>query len=348
MIRNISRKWYVLAVAAMAVVMLVAACGGDDDDKATIKFADNQFGGSLHVLTGIAKFVAENGYGHPTEVIEMTTPVYTVTLANGESHIMMEGWEQNLVDWYAKESAAGNVLNFGESFEGGPQFFVIPQWVHDQHGINTVADMMDKWELFKDPEDGSKGVFYNCIIGWQCAEINNVKLQAYGLDKQFNIVSPGSAGALKAALAGAQVKNEPVFGYYWSPTDLMSLYDWYILEEPVYDAAAWATISAAADDVSLRPVDQAVAYETVPINKLVHKSLPEIAPEFSDFLRQMSAGLGPLQKTLGWLDTNEVEDHIGLGAFHFMRNNTDLVKSWMDKDAWEDVEEALAQQPATN
>jgi hypothetical protein len=62
----------------------------------------------------------------------------------------------------------------------------------------------------------------------------------------------------------------------------------------------------------------------------------------------MHGGLGPLQRTLGWLDTNEIEDHIGLGAVHFMRNNTDLVKSWMDSDTWEDVEEALALQPATN
>ena len=350
MIKNIRRKWLTLAVAAMAVVMLVAACGGDDDNKETIKFADNQFMGSLHVLTGTAAFIAEHGFGHPTEVIEMTTPVYASTLANGDSHVMMEGWEQNLVEWYNDEGpgGTGNVLNYGEVFEGGPQFFIIPQWVHEQHGINTVQDMVENWELFKDPEDGSKGVFYNCIIGWQCAEINNVKLQTYGLDEQFNIMNPGSAGALKAVLAGAQVKNEPVFGYYWSPTDLMGLYDWYILEEPAHNDADWAKITAAANDDSLRPVENGVAYETLPINKLVNKSLPEIAPDFAEVLQKMHGGLGPLQRTLGWLDTNELEDHIGLGAVHFMRNNTDLVKSWMDSDTWEDVEEALALQPATN
>ncbi len=314
----------------------------------TIRFADNQFGGSLHVLTGIAKFVAENGFGHSTEVIEVTTPAYQTSLASGETHVQMEGWEQNLPDWYDRETAAGNILNYGEVFEGGPQFFVIPQWVHEQYGINTVQDVVDNWELFKDPEDSSRGIFYNCIIGWQCTELNNVKLQAYGLVEQYNIVSPGSAAALKASLASAQERNEPVFGYYWSPTDLMGLYDWHILEEPAYNDADWATISAAANDVSLRPVDQGVAYETLPINKLVHKSLPEIAPEFSDFLRQMSAGLAPLQKTLGWLDSNAVADHIGLGAFHFMRNNTELVKSWMDADTWERVRVALAQEPPTN
>ncbi len=350
MIRKIGRKWLVLAVAAMATVMLVAACGGDDDPKDTIKFADNQFGGSIHVLTGTAGFIAEHGFGHPWEVIEMTTPVYAATLASGESHVMMEGWQQNLTEWYTAEGpgGTGNVLNYGEIFEGGPQMFIIPLWVHEQHGISTVQDLKDNWELFKDPEDGSKGAFYNCIIGWQCAEINNVKLQAYGLDEQYNIISPGSAGALKAVLAGAQIKNEPVFGYYWAPTDLMGLFDWYILEEPAYNDADWDKIMAAANDSSLRPVQNGVAYENIPLDKLVNKSLPEIAPEFSEFLKKMNAGLGPLQRTLGWLETNEVEDHVGLGAFHFMRNNIDLVKSWMDEDTWEDVEEALAAQPATN
>jgi glycine betaine/proline transport system substrate-binding protein len=347
LIKKIGRQWLILAVGAMTAAMLVVACGGDDT-KATIKFADNQFMGSIHVMSGTAQFIAEHGFGHPTELIEMTTPVYTVTLASGEVHVMMEGWEQNLIEWYDKEIASGNILNYGENFEGGPQFWVIPQWVHEQHGINTVQDMADNWELFKDPEDGSKGAFYNCVIGWQCAEINNVKLQAYGLDEQYNIISPGSAGALKAVLAGGQVKNEPIFGYYWSPTDLMGLYDWYILEEPTYNDADWAIISAAANDSSLRPVEKGVAYETRPINKLVHKSLPEIAPDFAEVLKKMHGGLGPLQKTLGWLSSNEIEDHKGLGAVHFMRSNTELVKSWMDKDTWKDVEKALALEPATN
>ncbi len=333
-------KHYLVFLALLvALPFLVAACG--DDEKPTLKFADNQHGGSLHVLTGVAMFVAEHGYGYPVDSIEMTTPVAQVTLANGDSHVLMEGWQQNMVEWYDEETAAGNVINLGEMFEGGPQFFVVPMWVHEQYGINTVQDVKDNWELFKDPEDSSMGAFYNCVIGWQCAEINTVKLEAYGLDDTFNNISPGSGAALKAALVGAQLKNEPVFGYYWQPTDVMGLYDWYILEEPAYTDACWQMVSAAQLDASLRPISEACAYETIPIDALVSGTLQDLAPDIFDFLTKMNSGLAPLTETLAWADTNEVDDLLGMAAIHYMNSNRSLVQSWVTSDAWKDIEKAL-------
>ena len=333
------KRYPVLLALLIAFPLLVAACG--DDEKPTLTFADNQFGGSLHVLNGVAMFVAEHGYGYPVESIEMTTPVAQVTLANGESHVLMEGWQQNMVAWYDEETAAGNVVNLGEMFEGGPQFFVVPKWVQEQYGINSVDDLKDNWELFKDPEDPSMGAFYNCIIGWQCAEINTVKLEAYGLTENFNNISPGSAAALKAALVGAQLKNEPVVGYYWAPTDVMGNYDWHILEEPVYTDACWEVLSAAQNDATLRPVDEACAYETIPVETLISGTLEELAPDIVDFLTKMNSGLAPLSETLGWADTNEVSDLLGDGAVYYIDNNRSLVQSWVTSDAWEKIEKAL-------
>ena len=51
-----------------------------------------------------------------------------------------------------------------------------------------------------------------------------------------------------------------VFGYYWAPTALMGQYDWYILEEPAYDAEVWAEIMAAKDD----PTDYEGGLERAP------------------------------------------------------------------------------------
>jgi glycine betaine/proline transport system substrate-binding protein len=334
------KRYPVLLALLIAFPLLVAACGGDEE-KPVIKFADNQFGGSLHILTGVAMFVTEHGYGYTPEMIEMTTPVGQVTLANGESHVWMEGWQQNMMEWYEEELAAGNIANMGNMFEGGPQFFVIPKWVQEQHGINTVEDLKANWELFKDPEDPSKGAFYNCIIGWQCAEINAVKLGAYGLAENFNNISPGSAAALKAVLVGAQIKEEPVVGYYWAPTDVMGLYDWHILEEPAYTEACWDVVTAAAQDPTLRPVGEACAYEVVPIDALVWGGLEDMAPDLWLFLKKMNAGLAPLSDVLGWAESNEVTDLLGDGALYFINSNKSLVQSWVTSDAWEKIVEAL-------
>ncbi|MEZ5855277.1 MAG: glycine betaine ABC transporter substrate-binding protein [Hyphomicrobiaceae bacterium] len=44
--------------------------------------------------------------------------------------------------------------------------------------------------MFKDPEELSKGRFYNCIAGWQCEVTNTKKLYAYGLLKDFTNFRP--------------------------------------------------------------------------------------------------------------------------------------------------------------
>jgi glycine betaine/proline transport system substrate-binding protein len=106
-----------------------------------------------------------------------------------------------------------------------------------------------------------------------------VKLEAYGLDQYFNIVSPVSSAALEAALANRQKLHLPVCGYYWAPTALIGAYEWYILEEPSYTDQCWERVLAASEDDSLRPIDQACAYQDLPIDKLAWSGLEEKAPD---------------------------------------------------------------------
>ena len=273
----------------------------------------------------------------------MTTPIFQITLAKGEIHVMMELWSQNLLDWYNEETAAGNIEDLGMTYEGGPQFFIIPQWMHEEYGINTVFDMKDHWELFQDPEDPDKGAFINCVIGWQCAEINEVKLEAYGLTEYYNIISPGSSGALDAGLSGPQKKGDPVFGYHWSPTAIMGAYDWYILEEPEYDAAIWDEITAAREDKSLRPLSEATAYETIPTNKGIHPSLREIAPDVVAMLEKMNVSVQPINVTAAWASENDVQDW-ELAAIYYLENYEDLWSTWVTDEAYAKIKDALAAQ----
>ncbi|MCH8864030.1 MAG: hypothetical protein IIB13_01525 [Chloroflexi bacterium] len=295
------------------------------------------------ILDVAAQLLIEEGYGYPVETVEMTTPIMQVTLAKGEIHVMMEMWQQNFIEWYDEAIADGKIENLGMTYEGGPQFFVIPQWVHEEYGINTVFDMKDYWELFKDPEDPDKGYFINCVIGWQCGAINEVKMEAYGLTEYYNIISPGSSGAMEAALAGPQKKEQPVFGYYWAPTALMGMYDWYILEEPEYDETIWRKIDAAKDDTALRPLDEATAYETLPIDKGINPSLREIAPDVVAMLEKMNVGLQPINVTAAWAVENDVQDW-ELAAIYYLENYEDRWSTWVTDEAYAGIKDALAAQ----
>ena len=313
-----------------------AGCSGQ---KPVIKLHDGEYE-SIWLNNALAEFVIEEGYGYPVESVAMTTQSMQEALQRGEIDLRMEGWQHNFIDWYDDQVERGNIVNLGMTYEGGPQFFVIPRWVAEQYNIRTIFDMIEHWELFKDPDDPSKGVIYNCLVGWQCAEINKVKLETYGLTKYYNIVSPGSGDALEAALARPHQAHEPVFGYYWAPTALMGAYDWYILEEPPYNEECWEKITAAREDESLRPVDEACAYETRPMEKIAHSGLLGKAPDVVEMLRKMNVGLEPINETLAWAAENEVEDW-EKAAIHYLQNYEQRWKNWVTPEAYDKVKKAI-------
>jgi glycine betaine/proline transport system substrate-binding protein len=333
-------KWkhlLMLFIALAMTVTLVAGC--TSEEKPTIRFSDRQWE-SMWLENAIAQFIIEEGYGYPTEATEMDTAVMQVSIVEGDVDVDIEAWQQNVIDWYNEHIAAGDIEELGFVLEGGPQFWCIPQWVHDEYDINTIEDMKEHWELFEDPEDPDKGLFINSMTGWKCTEINDVKMEAYGLTEYYNIMEPGTSGAETAALAGPQKKGDPVFGYYWAPTPLMGMYDWYVLEEPEYDSEVWAEILAATDDPSLRPLDEACAYESVPLAIMVNKDLRENAPDVVAMLEKFTIGLDRCNKALAWAQENEVQDW-EIAAVWFLREYDSVWKTWVTDDAYDKIKDAL-------
>ena len=146
---------------------------------------------------------------------------------------------------------------------------------------------------------------------------------------------------MKAVLAAGQIKDEPVFGYYWSPTSLMGAYDWYILEEPEYTDACWDIVATAQLDPSLRPVSEACAYPNPTLDFLASSVLEDEAPDVVELMRNSTLGLANVQLVLAWAEENEIDDRVGEGGLYFIQNNQDLVKSWMPAENWDKVKAAL-------
>ncbi len=336
-----SWKLRLLFVAALVMVALLVGACGDTKEKPTISFYDGSWE-SLWISNAIGQYIIEEGYGYPTEAIVLDTPVMQISIANGDLLVSLEHWKANIVQWHEDEIAAGNIIEYAAILEGGPQFFIIPQWVHEEYGIDTLEDMKENWELFRDPEDSSKGYFINCKIGWQCAEINRVKMETYGMTDNFNIMSAGSSGAMVAAYVGAMTKHEPIFGYYWAPTSLMGMYDWYIFPEPEYDADVWADVLEAKDDPTIK-LDAATEYESLPLTIVTHKSLSEIAPDLVDIFEKMVIGLPAMNKLAAWSQNNEISDYTET-AIYYLENYESTWKTWITTDAFDKVKAALAEE----
>ena len=330
----------ILGATLMFLLLVLSAAGCGDGEKPVIRLHVWEGTDSHWLNNAIIEFVIENGYGYPVETVVETTPVLQRALPKGEVDLNLEGWQQNIPDWYEEQIEKGAIVNLGMTFEGGPQFFIIPRWVAVEYNIETVIDMEDHWQLFQDPQDPSKGVFYSCTIGSQCAQINEVKLEAYGLTRYYNVVSPGSFDALAAALARPQERNQPVFGYYWAPNALLRTYDWHILKEPPHTAACWENVTAASVDKSLRPIEEACAYETLPIEKLAHSGLQKKAPDVVEMLKKAIVGLEPINETLAWAAENDVADW-EVAAIYYLQTYEDRWEAWVTPGAYETIKNAL-------
>ncbi len=183
--------------------------------------------GSAQVIANVEKFVLEVGYGCEVELIQTSTvPAVTSMVEKGEPDIASEIWINSVKEVFNKGIADGRVVSAGNVLkDGGVESWWIPKYFSEANpNIKTIKDVIDNAQMFKDPEDPSKGRFYSCPSGWACKIINGNLFRAYGMEKSFNHFDPGSAEGLAGSIAKAYERQQPWFGYYWAPTSVLGKY----------------------------------------------------------------------------------------------------------------------------
>ena len=243
----------------------------------------------------------------------------------------MEAWQHNRLDWYNDAIRNQKIENLGQTYEDGLQFFVIPQWMADEYNIRSVEDMKEHWELLKDPNDDSRGLFITCPRESACGKVNSVKLEAYGLNNSYNLIFPATFGDLEELLENAQAARQPVFGYYWAPASLNAIYDWQILEEPPYTEECWEQVRLASEDKIPRPIDRACEYPHFAIDKIVHADLRKKAPDVVKMLERMDIGLDPLTEIIAWAKRKDISDP-EQKAIRYLETYSDRYLNWMPDD----------------
>jgi glycine betaine/proline transport system substrate-binding protein len=328
-----------LLLALTGSLLLACDAGWFKRTPKVLRLHDDQID-ALQITNAIAEFILETGYGYRVERLDLTTKEVQRMLVSGELDVTLEAWTTSNRAWLERELARDTILDLGPAYGQGQEFWMIPAWVAKRYQITSVEDMKRHWRLFQDPEDPTKGVFFNCIIGWTCLEINRIKLEAYGLDRYYNAVSPSSPEALEAAFENAQLKQIPVFGYYWNPNAMMALYQWQILEEPPHAPDVWADILAAGEDPSRRPLNTACQYEAGSGHKLVHHRLADRAPEVIDVLRRLHLDTDTLNELLLRSRLTNAESWPDI-ARYFFRRYPEVWHAWVTTAAREKMDHQL-------
>lgn len=210
----------------------------------------------------------------------------------------------------------------------------------DEYNIRSIADMEEHWELLQDPNDTTRGLFLTCPRASACANVNSVKLEAYGLDKNYNLTIPANFDDLETRLENAQKTKQPVFGYYWEPAKLNAAYDWHILEEPIYSDECWDQVRLASEDKIPRPIEAACEYPRSAIDKIAHIGLAEKAPDVVRMLERMNVGLDPITDIINWAKENNINDPEQM-AIRYLETYQDRYRDWMPDDNYIKVQKKV-------
>jgi len=284
MIRALARF---LPLLLIAVGQLHAAARCELDRP--VRFAGNDWA-SHQFNVAVASHILTKGYGCKVSTIPGTSQPLLNALAKGDVDVLMELWKENNVEIWSKMEKSGRAVETkGVSIQGAIQAWWVPRYLVEGDakrgiepkapGLRAVSDLPKYKALFRDPEQPSKGRFYNCKLGWNCEKVNSRKLEAYGLLEYYTNFKAGSGAALDAAIASAVKRGRPIVFYYWGPTWVLGKYDLLRLEEPPYDRAVWDKLDKATSGVGL----EACAYPTIRVSIALNKAFADVAPNLVRF-----------------------------------------------------------------
>ncbi|WP_244266889.1 ABC transporter substrate-binding protein [Polycladidibacter stylochi] len=295
--------------------------------------------------TSVASYIMQHGYNCETDMIPGSTIPLLNGMSRGDIDITMEIWPDNVTEALAKATAEKKIVDLGINFPDAVQAWFVPKYLVEGEdapakGLKSVADLPKYKEVFKDPEEPSKGRFYNCIAGWGCEVINTKKLNAYGLLDDYVNFRPGTGAALAAAIESNIKRKKPILFYYWGPTWVMGKIgkDLVALEEPKFDKTIWDALNQETDPTNVK---QAVAYPLSHAYVYANTEFAGKAPQLVEFLKKYETSNAITSEALAYMqDTGGTVDD---AAIDFLKNNRDLWTTWVPADVAERVTAALEQ-----
>jgi len=346
---SMRRRTRLLLVPAAALVLAgCAGTGAPDAVGGTIRLGDQSFE-SLSISNAVASFVLQHGYGRDVELVTSSTPVMQQALVQGDLDVQMEIYPHIVTAWWEQVQAEGTVVAFNAIMETSRRGFYVPRYVIEgdaARGIEAVApdlrtfeDLIDLAHLFPDPEDPTRGQLISCIIGWACADSVAVKAAAYGVDGAFNLLQPGAAAAMDAAIVSAYRNGVPAVFYYWEPTWLVAELDLYQLEMDPWTPACEEVNAAAM--VGGEVTDAArCAFPEPPVFIAANAAWAAQNPEISALFERMFIGIDRFGELSSWMNENGTEPPDA--ALHYLRTYPEEWAEWMPEDVAERVRQALA------
>ncbi|MEX5552142.1 MULTISPECIES: ABC transporter substrate-binding protein [Pseudomonas] len=297
--------------------------------------------GSL--ITEVLRLIVEKGYGLPTDTLPGSTVSLEAALAKDDIQVIGEEWAGRSPAWVKAENE-GKVFGLGDTVKGATEGWWVPEFVikgDAARGIKplapdlkSVADLPRYKDVFRDPEDPSRGRFLNSPTGWTSEIVNSQKLKAYKLTDSFVNFRTGSGAALDAEVASSIRRGKPVLFYYWSPTPLLGRFKLVKLEEPPFNAEAWKTLSDAKNP-------NPIGTRSMPARLAIGVSAPFKAqyPQLVSVFEKVDLPIDLLNGILGEMSEKRTPPRQVAEAF--LKDHPDVWQQWVPIDVATKVKGAL-------
>jgi len=179
---------------------------------------------TAELVAAVDALVLEQGYGCSVSIAPTAT-TNTIAFVQGADGpaLIGEVWTNGL-DVAALESAQSNgELELLQSpfSPVGEFWFVSEAFARDYPELDTVAEVIQRPDLFPSLTEEGKGAFFGCPVGvgWAC-EGNNLSLfHHFGMDELGWVhENPASVEGQAALIVDSKVSDSNWIGYYWTPT----------------------------------------------------------------------------------------------------------------------------------
>ncbi len=310
-----------------------AVCGTDR----TIDIAEMTWP-SAAALAHIHATILEAGYGCNVEIVTGdTVPTSSSMLTRGSPAVAPELWTSTIEEAWAEGIANGTVVQLGDAItDGTVEGWFIPRYVQEANPeLVAATDVIARPDLFPDPEDSSKGRLYSCPPGWACELSTSALYEAYDMEGEWNLFSPGSGGTLDASIARAFVREEPILFYYWGPTAILGKFDAVQLEMGEPDEAVYACNT----DPSCDEPAGVTAYPSSPAVVGAAAWLQEEAPAIAEYFSKVGLTNAEISELLVYGDENQAD--AAATAENFLRTKQDLWSGWVPAEVAEKVTASL-------
>lgn len=307
-----------LVMAASALSMSSAAFADCGEVSITeMGWASNE------VVTGVATFLMENGYGCDVTVVPSdTVPAVTSVAENGEPDIVTELWLNSTGEVYNRLEEEGRIQRLGRVLEpGGVEGWWIPTYLAEEHPeLTTIEGVMNNPELVG-------GMFNNCPDGWGCRVVSDNLVRALELESSgIEVFNHGSGQTLASSMASAVEDGEPWFGYYWGPTVPLGKYDMTRVDLGEIDEDIHArNQNQNADNPGVSD------FPAAPILTAITTDFQEREPEVADMLSHLSFDTSVMSSILAWMDENNASGEEA--TVYYLQNYSDDWSQWLNNDA---------------